>query len=594
MSESNCFQGDDELNSYLTYIRQCRDAFNARFDRQKKLEATLTLLTEQLEFAVHERNFELSLDLLQHILAHQNQIRMLYLQPLEHTSHFAEVITCEPPLLPLSEELTDESESGIYDELTEFARNISQRSIIESEEPESAELIEDTTPIVLPILPTIGEEQVQTMQKMEVEYGILQQSAAQNSGFLPRSYHYRLTSLICKSRAFSIDLNSYSSTGDIMQKLNELMSGLEFEAYNIESDRELLQFCLREEINDIQYWTDLASAYQLTADAQDAFDWYLQNKITNKELLNTIGAAQQLLYRILQEENMSDSSQQKLYQCILDETKSTGFIGSLNPAVPNNDLRSLAGQLKNVFTTVKTDKQRRDESEQRRQDQESAMAQLKQLLESNPHLGKNPDTLPADRQLLLEVLDQCKQASLPPSHKEIKTMLVPLCFLLTGQSKYKTFLKYAFEEKQRLEAADKLKTLDNESQQEESSISDEELQQWVDSLQTVLQGKKIVIAGGQKPQQETREWLEQHLNAETKWLWGSADSPATKFEADVRKADILMVVIKISGHDMSEKGKKWMDETGGVFIPVKCGFGRKGLVKTLYQYMKSKGQINAD
>ena len=190
-----------------------------------------------------------------------------------------------------------------------------------------------------------------------------------------------------------------------------------------------------------------------------------------------------------------------------------------------------------------------------------------------------------DRGELLPLLDACLAAGVPPTNVQIRAALFDVApLLLEGAAKYRKFLDAVLTERRR-------KGLENADQEappageEETEPTDTDMEQYLQYVALFAAGMKVVILGG-VPRGYVCEELKGLLQCdEVLWLESKKSDKSSKFQTEIKKADLLVAVKNFASHEIVEKAREWKRADGGHFIALPGGYGVKQIVHQLYHYL---------
>jgi len=301
--------------------------------------------------------------------------------------------------------------------------------------------------------------------------------------------------------------------------------------------------------------------------------------------LNAIAAVQQALYQTLEDLSGRDRLQSELYNNVLEAAKQTGYLSALNAETDLSELETLGKSLDQTLAAIRretTENQARQAKEARKQ---AALSAISTFFVQHPTLIASATTSKQDRDALLPLLDECIAAGIPPSNVQIRNaLLVSGIYLLEGLPKYSRILDAVITERQRrgIDGTSKEGEIEENGPSESVIEADKEL------VRLFAEDQRILILGG-VPRQRVCEELKEALNCtDIKWLESKKSDKAMKFQTEIKKTNILLLLKNFAGHDMSEKGREWIKSTGGHFIYLPGGYGVNQIIHQLHKYVLSR------
>jgi hypothetical protein len=338
-------------------------------------------------------------------------------------------------------------------------------------------------------------------------------------------------------------------------------------------------------------WEELCGRYERMAVAQDAWEWYERHHAELAQadrlgLLNAVAAVQQALYRTLEDFGGGDRLQSELYGGLREAAKVTGYLGSLNAETPFDELEDLGACLEHTLgaaTRSAADHQARSAKEARKQE---ALAAIDAFCKRQSDLGQSPAAVTQHREALLPLLDACIDAGVPPTNASVRNALLEGgSRLLEGLPKYSRILDAVIAERARrgMDAVP-----DDIAEEVAEEPSDAAIDEFTEHVRLFAADQRILILGG-VPRQRVCDELKEKLGcADIKWLESKRSDKASKFQNEIKKADILLLLKNFAGHDMSEKGREWIKSVGGNFIFVPSGYGVNQIIHQLYKYASAR------
>ncbi len=441
---------------------------------------------------------------------------------------------------------------------------------------------------------------------------IFAEGLAYPDGSHNRSLCFRLRALASQLCGIQARAASARLDGALMGDFQEVWNALEMErAYASEG---FAAPCFEADYRHCEagilpeQWESLAQGYAGAAEAETAWEWHrTQNEEADllplsyrSGTLNAIAAAQQILYRALAHFATEDTLQTEAYSLLRQAAKKAGYLSALSPDIADTALEAETRSLSERLLALQWEWERNAESlrlareqetlrKQKAASKEAALSDFRALLQRLPALGKAAGSLAGDRKELLPILDRCIEANVPPTNVEVRNALLETgTRLLEGQPKYSRILDAILAERLRKGMDRRVSPGEEADETEEPEPPDTTIQEYLNVVSPFVKDFRILILGG-SPRQHVSEELKAMLGcAEVKWRDSKRSDKASKFEADIRKSNMLLLLKNFAGHDMSEKGREWIRSVGGHFVYIPSGYGRNQLINQLYKYVTSK------
>lgn len=338
-------------------------------------------------------------------------------------------------------------------------------------------------------------------------------------------------------------------------------------------------------------WAELASLYTAAADAQTAYEWYMEHKDaleggTRWTLLNAIAAVQQRLFCVLEEFDSKDRLQTDLYLNLRAAADSEGYLTAMNPDMAWNERETIAAQLPSLLQNAQRAYVANIERKAKEARKSAAITSVLEWCAQRKTQALSKYTLDKQKLELAHLLDECLASGVPPTHLQVRSALLDIGpLLLENLAKYRKFLDAILTERKRkgLDAPDKDATETGEAG-EEDEPADSQMESYRQYVSLFTEGQKVLILGG-VPRQRVCEELEQQIACvEVKWPDSKKSDRAAKFQGDIKRADILIVVKNYASHEMTEKGREWTRAQGKPFILLPSGYGVNQIIHQLYNY----------
>ena len=445
----------------------------------------------------------------------------------------------------------------------------------------------------------IADPLLAQIQKLELKWEEICSSLLSNDALTDRSFGYKTRALACEINAISSQASQEKIESLLCEPVRRLTNSISKIRDMHDDDNRSMPFSVWEENESASIpapkWMELAARFLGMIEVEQAWEWWQRHSTllpidTSHQILNEIAAGQQLLFRALTHHHGFDKMQEEIYKGLKLEAEKEGYLTALDPHTSD---RALEVEFKSLSRSVDAAKRSMEMNHKQAESEiqkTRAVHNLLTLLETDTELGLRPETLTEDRTRILPLLSDCKSAGVPPSNKEISVALMHRAHnLLSGQAKYSDFLRYASLQRKKHEEALQ-EEADKENQAEESI--DPEMQQWVEALHNVTSGKTLIIAGGERQQYPACTRLQELLGfSEVKWLLCNPNTKASKYQNEIFKADIYMVALKLSSHELSEKGRHWVEEGGGRYLPITGGFSVTQIIRRLHETLVTNQEI---
>lgn len=415
-------------------------------------------------------------------------------------------------------------------------------------------------------------------------------------GALRRPQAFALRALACQVGSAYARARECGLAAEVRTTVRRLRNQMEMAREFAHDRADCLPFaeeCWSEEAHCLNghEWQHLAARYADMERAQTAYYWYCEHQETlgqpfRLDLLNAIGAMQQSLFRALEYFGGGDRLQGDLYGCLLESARSIGgYLTTLRPEMTDEELETTGSTLEGLMQRAEqeaADNKARQEKESRRND---ALAAALAFFTQNITAGGSSATLTTDRKHLLPLLKECLATGVPPTNVQVRNaLLLNGPRLLENQSGCERILEAVLAERKR-RGMDALAQEPEDAGEEEPS--DTAVAEFLQMVRPFTEGQKLLILGG-VPRQRVCEELEQTLGcAEVKWPQSKKSDRASKFQTDIKRADMLLLVKNFASHDMSEKGREWIKGAGGHFVFIPSGYGVNQLINQLYKYVMS-------
>lgn len=307
-------------------------------------------------------------------------------------------------------------------------------------------------------------------------------------------------------------------------------------------------------------WEELAARYEALVPAWEVWIWYTAHQdalgpAAAKDLLESVGAIQQQLFRVVMNTfRDSDDQQKELYEKLLRAASEKQiYIESLNYRRSDEELARAAASLEPTF-------ERLMESTQRRARQNATLERVMDLV-------ADPEYLEEDEGLeeLREAVAECLEAGIPPSYRELRDALLPYAEDLADEPRVAPLLREIEKELERRgqhgaggdEGDEHGDEAQDEDEDDEGDLSPD-IRRQLEELLPHIRGKRVLFIGGEG-REEKRRQLEQILEVDLSWPGTRPTDSVYDFEAGIARSDIVALLVRFmrTGHkqaiDLCEK-----------------------------------------
>lgn len=494
-----------------------------------------------------------------------------------HIGHFEPLIV-ETIFEPIAEEPEGE-ETDQYNRVTPFEDTLPSPIIILTEE-ERRERVEALTARLETLLPRWREIDDAGLQ-------LNNQELNRPLCFKARALACEAASLLAIARSQDVLPEMRRPLLDVRDKIDlargyagDITISLPFEnAFWADTEKPLLE----------EEWEELARYYEATATAQTVWEWHIMHKepgdtASRLPLLNAAAAAQQMLFRALEDFGGSDRMQGDLYISLRAAATSIGYLTAMNCDMKWGELETLARQLPDLLTKNQRAFDLNSERRQKEERKNAAIQAVVHWAENRKSQALSRYTISSQRAELLVLLDECFARSVPPTNVAVRSALLDVGpVLLEGQPKWSKILDAILAERRRkgIDAAPVEETPEPEEEDNVTGSQNETHRQYAALL---AENQRVLILGG-IPRQRVCEDLKQMLNcAEVKWPESRKSDRASKYQSDIKRANILIMAKNFASHEMTEKGREWTRASGGDYILLPSGYGVRQIIHQLYNY----------
>ncbi len=222
---------------------------------------------------------------------------------------------------------------------------------------------------------------------------------------------------------------------------------------------------------------------------------------------------------------------------------------------------------------------------------ERAIRAIVEVAQSRRDFGDNPDRIEEDREAILPLLNEAARIGVPMSNKTIRDVLLERWLpLLEGHGNHSVLIR---EVKAELERRIKeSKREDGRDEGDESAFSpSEDVERQAEELKRVLEGKTLLMLGG-VPRVHTAPRLQEALGlADVQWPEAKKSDTPDKFEAQMRRADVIVIVKSYARHSVSHAASEICKETGAQHVILTAGYGLARIIAQLHAHFRTANMI---
>ena len=425
-----------------------------------------------------------------------------------------------------------------------------------------------------------------------------------------RTQCFHLRSLACVLGNINARAQTHDLTAPVRPGLQAVRDRMAFarEAIGERGECPLLDdgFWYAEAQISAEAWSELSRRYLFMADAQSAWEWYDQSdadlpSAAECNLLNAIVGIQQGLYRRIEAVTGGhDRLQGELYLNLKDAAKRCGYLWAMNSDVSLQELDTLGADLMRVWQNARDADADFWDGKAKEAAKTAALAAFTDFVDTQPELGKNPVRVTMEQAELFPLIDACLSCGVPPSNITLRNALLHAApFLLYGKPKYAKIYEAVQNERRRKNLSDG--TCDNAAAEtanesiadiedtDEGLLTEAEVKTYQASVIPWLKEKRVLILGGVPRQRICDELKILTECVDIAWPNSKKADKVAKFQTEIKKADVLLLLKNFASHEMSDKGREWVGGDGsGHFIYLPSGYGVKQILYQLHQYVVSK------
>jgi hypothetical protein len=325
--------------------------------------------------------------------------------------------------------------------------------------------------------------------------------------------------------------------------------------------------------HDVGIWKDLAEGYRMLADAEECTIWLEARQDIPAPhfnyLFDACAAAESLVDRVMLDFDLGvwDSQQREIHarlEAIRPEDLKTKWWRRIGSDIPTRD------EIANVARGLKSEFQRIRQGANKTRAKETVVAELAKWL-SESVADVNFDTH------LLTLVTQAMEDGIPPSDKELRTMLAGYHYIL-ATSDNKKVKKLADHVR-----ADTMldKTKGQDKVEEEIEANSLELEQLI----PLTRGKTVLFVGGAKGQGwRKNDYVKAMELGDLIWPDAEEQTKPSALATNVEKADIVCLLIRFSRHSF----KNVIDEAkaaGKMTAILPRGLGLNTIVHELHSQL---------
>ena len=338
-------------------------------------------------------------------------------------------------------------------------------------------------------------------------------------------------------------------------------------------------------------WEKIIDVYSDLKDARKAMDWCLNNRenlsdIYMLSLLIAICAKEELCRLAFEYFNLEEGLQKNLDDQIIDQKLGKKARKQVNTSTEDK-LLQLSSNLADMLRKGEIDREQTAERKLKTQQIEDAFSAVKNTFEQYPALGSDPDHLEEDKQKVIPLLEDLTSRGVRNSSKRLMKLLLPqkeLANVVEGDPRYDA-LKFIWDEQNITKCAPASK-INRPEPVDEADPTDTEIQEYLKVVQPFVEGKRILILGGNR-RIETVRCLKDKLNCDDiNWPSANKNDRATKFEKAIRNSFVVLLLKNYAGHELIEKGREWAKEEKNHSIFMPGGYGCNQVVFRIYEYIK--------
>jgi hypothetical protein len=336
-------------------------------------------------------------------------------------------------------------------------------------------------------------------------------------------------------------------------------------------------------------WEEMITAYDYLKRGQETLEWLKTNKQNLSEIIqfnlrNAIAACQQICFRTMNKLEYFECLQKNLFDC-LQTQPDVSKLTSLHKNKSDKTLAKCADSLSNLLEQAEEDIRKTIEHRQKEQLRKDAIDTMEKIFRDTPDIGSDISMLDNDRQILFPAMDMCIKAGIPPSNRNVRELLIPYGMeLLEGVATYKTFLK-AVEEERKRRKLDQIIIEAEEEIEGEESITESDTNKYLQTVIPVVRDQRILIIGGRPRKQEINKLKGALCTEDVEWIGFEKGDRASKLKDDILKSFVTILVKKLASHEIVEKSREWVKDSGRHALVLPQGYGVNQIIFRLYEYI---------
>lgn len=632
------FDSITALDTYLEDVRQRREQRRHLHASIERLQLSLQKVTEELDATLSDGDEEIASELQYVREQFEHRLNLLLIQrtkvstsvKLDHhllqnirlldDSYLPGGVETENRNIEITHAVVSQASQSISESVSEYiSESIRSESI---REDEALDLAEWPTADLDSTLFEEEEEEEEEPEKLLNDWFIRIEAlnedwlALDTKGLskkdksLNRPVCFQVRALVCKLAQIYAEAAEAGLEGEISADVTQLRNKIDLARAYADDKDEALPFeeaAWNDPENCLSHldWEEVTPLYEGIAEAQEAWDWYDRHAMRSakgafQSLLNSIGAAQQMLSRTLDELSGCDELHVELYQNLLSVTGSPGYLSSLNTGAAWKTLETQAKKLPDNLAKAKVEaekiKQEAENAKEKREKEQQKEAAIKSIVQWRKKYESDPtseETIVAMRKTLTPLLDKCITVGVPATNVEVRGALLDCAkAILADLPAYKKFLDAVVAERKR-KGLDAL-PLPVPEEAEEEDLPDAQVAESVTLVRMAMEGQSVLILGG-----TSRNLVAQKLKdllgcREVEWPDSKKGDRMNKFKASIERSDVVVIIKNFASHEMTEKSRDWSKELGKQFVLLPGGYGVNQIIHQMRQQLVDGGSKIVD
>ncbi len=222
---------------------------------------------------------------------------------------------------------------------------------------------------------------------------------------------------------------------------------------------------------------------------------------------------------------------------------------------------------------------------------DEAIAKVLEAVRARPDMGAIPERLAEDRAAIIPHLRRALDAGVPPSNKDIRDALLERWLpIIDGLPEFRVMVREVRAEMERREHDEASDPGDADVLDVSPGVTDN-VERMAAELRPILAGKRLLLLGG-VPRVNTAPRLQDALGlGEVIWPEAKKSDTPDKFEAEIRRSDIIVIVKNYSRHAVSEAASDICRETGAQYVMLSAGYGVARIIMQLHEQYRSRKLI---